>query len=134
LPRNCLVERRGSTAEKPGHALAREGIMAPESIHLFFVLGFGFAFAGLLASGYQLATSRPPGFHLLERGPKPSTFAAVPFLVFAAPFIIMRNTIRGRLIEGRSFQLVMMATVVAGLWSLMSGTVAVMAVEALLRT
>jgi hypothetical protein len=108
--------------------------MSVESAHLFFALAFGFSVAGLLASGYQLATSQAPGFHLLERGPKPSTFAAVPFLVFAAPFIIMRNTIRGRIIEGRSFQLVMMATVVAGLWSMMSGTVAVMAVEALLRT
>jgi hypothetical protein len=55
----------------------------------------------------------------------------VPFLVFAAPFIIMRNTIRGHQIEGRSFQLVMAATVVAGIWSLMSGTVAVMTFAAL---
>jgi hypothetical protein len=44
----------------------------------------------------------------------------------------MRNTIRGRQIEGRSFQLVMIATVVAGLWSMMCGTVAVMALEALI--
>jgi hypothetical protein len=107
--------------------------MAPESIQLLFALTIGFAFAGMLGSGYQLATSRPPSFHLLERGPRPSTFAAVPFLVFAAPFIIMRNTIRGRLIEGRSFQLVMIATVIAGLWSLMSGTVTIMAIEAFLR-
>ena len=106
--------------------------MSPESIQLLFALAIGFAFSGMLGTGYQLATSRAPGFHLLERGPRPSTFAAVPFLVFAAPFIIMRNTIRGRLIEGRSFQLVMIATVVAGLWSLMSGTVVVMALQALL--
>ena len=62
----------------------------------------------------------------------PKTFAAVPFLVFAAPFIIMRNTIRGCKIEGRSMQLVMIATVIAGLWSMMSGTVALMAFEAIL--
>ncbi|MDB5519305.1 MAG: hypothetical protein JWQ17_6063, partial [Tardiphaga sp.] len=42
------------------------------------------------------------------------TFAAVPFLVFAAPFIIMRNTLRGRRIERRRFEFVMMATVLAG--------------------
>jgi hypothetical protein len=106
--------------------------MSPESVHLLYSLALGFAFAGLLGTGYQLATSNPPSFHLLDRGPKPSTFAAVPFLVFAAPFIIMRNTIRGRQIEGRSFQLVMIATVVAGLWSMMCGTVAVMALEALI--
>ena len=40
---------------------------------------------------------------------------------------------RGRLIEGRSFQLVMIATVIAGLWSLMSGTVTMMALQAVLR-
>ena len=42
----------------------------------------------------------------------------------------MRNTIRGARIEGRSFGFAMLATVLAGLWSLMSGTVVVMALEA----
>ena len=107
--------------------------MPPQTIELLFALAIGFAFAGMLGSGYQLATSRAPGFHLLEQGPRPSTFAALPFLAFAAPFIIMRNSIRGRLIEGRSFQLVMIATIVAGLWSLMSGTVAIMALGAFLQ-
>jgi hypothetical protein len=62
-----------------------------------------------------------------------STFAAIPFLVFAAPFIIMRNTIRGRRIERRRFEFVMIATVIAGIWSLMSGTVVVMAFEQIAR-
>ncbi|MEA2904685.1 MAG: hypothetical protein QOG83_1783 [Alphaproteobacteria bacterium] len=107
--------------------------MSNDSLELFFALAFGFAVAGVLATGYQFATCRAPTFKLLERGPKPSTFAAVPFLVFAAPFIIMRNTIRGSRIEGRNFQLVMAATVVAGVWSLMSGTIAMMALAAMLR-
>jgi len=105
--------------------------MSPESIPSLLALAIGFAFAGMLATGYQLATSRPPSFRLLERGPRPSTLAAVPFLAFAAPFIIMRNTIRGRAIEGRNFQLVMASTIIAGLWSLMSGTLAIMALIAL---
>jgi hypothetical protein len=42
----------------------------------------------------------------------------------------MRNTIRGRMIEGRRFQFVMVATIIAGLWSLMSGTVVMMAFQA----
>ena len=107
--------------------------MSPESIHLFFSLAIGFAFAGFLATGYQLATSHPLSFRLLEDGARPSTFAALPFLIFAAPFLIMRNTIRGRQIEGRSFQLVMASTVIAGIWSLMSGTVAMMALAAIVR-
>jgi hypothetical protein len=110
-----------------------EGAMTPEAIHLLFLLAIGFAFAGALATGYQLATSRALSFRLLESGPKPSTFAAVPFLAFAAPFIIMRNTIRGRLIEGRSFQLVMISTVIASLWSLMSGTVTMMVLATMLH-
>ena len=40
----------------------------------------------------------------------PKAFAAVPFLVFAAPFIIMRNTLRGARIERRRFEFVMIAT------------------------
>jgi hypothetical protein len=99
--------------------------MSPEQVQSFFALAIGFALAGMLATGYQVVTLRPASFRLLERGPAPSTFAAVPFLAFAAPFIIMRNTIRGRQIEGRRFELMMLATVVAGFWSLMSGTIVV---------
>ena len=104
--------------------------MSPESVHLIFALAIGFAFAGMLATGYQLFTSRALSFRVLESGPKPATFMAVPILAFAAPFLIMRNIIRGQSIEGRSFQLVMAATVVAGLWSLMSGSVTIMAIAA----
>ena len=39
----------------------------------------------------------------------------------------MRNVIRGRRIERRRFEFVMMATILAGFWSLMSGTVVVTA-------
>ena len=60
----------------------------------------------------------------------PKTFAAVPFLVFAAPFIIMRNTLRGARIERRRFEFVMMATVIAGFWSMMSGTFFLMTLRA----
>jgi hypothetical protein len=105
--------------------------MSAEQIEYFFSLAMGFAIAGLIATGYQLITSRPASFRLLQRGPRPSTFAAVALLVFAAPFIIMRNTIRGRRIEGRGFSMVMVATIIAGCWSLMSGTVVVMALTSL---
>jgi hypothetical protein len=105
--------------------------ISPESAQSFLALLIGFAIAGLISTGYQLVTERPASFRLLEQGPHPSTFAAIPFLVFAAPFIIMRNTIRGRRIERRRFELVMVATVVAGIWSLMSGTVVEMAIDAI---
>ena len=102
-----------------------------ETEQCFFALAIGFAFAGMLATGYQAATSRPASFRMLERGPHPTTFAAVPFLVFAAPFIIMRNILLAQELEGWRFWVVMWATVIAGLWSLMSGTMAIAALSAL---
>jgi hypothetical protein len=44
-----------------------------------------------------------------------------------------RNSVRARRIERRRGQMVMAATVIAGLWSLMSATVVVMAFEAFIR-
>ena len=107
--------------------------MSPDALNSFFSLCIGFAVAGALASGYQAFVQRPAGFGLLQQGVAPMTFAAVPFLVFAAPFIIMRNTLRGRRFEGRNFQLVMAATIVAGIWRMMSGAVALTAVAAMLQ-
>src|SRR5262249_37712491 len=104
--------------------------MSPDSVHQVFALAIGFALAGALASGYQAFVNRPAGFGLLSGGAGARAFAAVPFLVFAAPFIIMRNTVRGRQDEGRPFQFVMIATVISGFWSLMSGTFFVMLLQA----
>jgi hypothetical protein len=105
----------------------------PEVIESFFAIGFGFAVAGLCSSGYRLYRLRFPSFRLLEVGPVPTRFAAVPLLIFSAPFLIMRNTLRGRRFEGRRASFVMIATIVAALWSLMSGTVVMMALQALIN-
>ena len=51
-------------------------------------------------------------------------------IVIGRDCVIGHNVIRGRRIEGRQFQFVMMATIIAGFWSLMSGTVVVMAFNA----
>ena len=45
----------------------------------------------------------------------------MPLVVFSAPFIILRNTIRGRRLERRPIVFVMLATMIACVWSLMSG-------------
>src|SRR5277367_2901641 len=82
--------------------------MSPDALNSLFSLFIGFALAGALTSGFQAIVQRPAGFGLLQDGVAPSTFAAVPFLVFAAPFIIMRNTLRGSRIERRRFEFVMM--------------------------
>src|SRR5450432_1029516 len=104
--------------------------MSPDTLNALFSLCIGFAFAGVLASGYQALARRPAGFGLLQEGITPQRFAAVPFLVFAAPFIIMRNTLRGARIERRRFEFVVMATVISGFWSLMSGTFFLMTLRA----
>jgi O-antigen/teichoic acid export membrane protein len=104
--------------------------MSPEAVNSFFSLCIGFALAGAFASGYQAFARRPAGFGLLNEGVAPKAFAAVPFLVFAAPFIIMRNTLRGARIEHRRMEFVMMATILAGIWSLMSGTFFLMTLRA----
>jgi hypothetical protein len=50
--------------------------------------------------------------------------------VVSAPFLIMRNTILGRRHEGRRFAFVFLATLIAGFWSMMSGLVMVMTMQA----
>ena len=96
--------------------------MSTDTLNSFFALAIGFSLAGALVSGYQVLVRRPPGFSLLSKGPTTRTFAAVPFLAFAAPFIIMRNTVRVRRMEKTRVEAVMIATVIAGFWALMSGT------------
>jgi hypothetical protein len=92
-------------------------------------LAIGFAFAGMLSNGYQLVTEKPASFHLLESTERKEALAAVPFLIFAAPYVIMRNTLRGSRRDGGNFGFVAMATLVAGFWALMSGTVVVMLLQ-----
>ena len=104
--------------------------MSLDALNSLFSLCIGFALAGALSSGYQALVRRPAGFALLQEGVAPRTFAAVPFLVFAAPFVIMRNTLLGQRLERRRFEFVMLATVLAGFWSMMSGTFFLMTLRA----
>jgi O-antigen/teichoic acid export membrane protein len=117
-------------AKRGRRCVAEDFPMSADTLNSLISLCIGFAFAGALTSGYQAFLRRPAGFGLLQEGVAPRTFAAVPFLVFAAPFIIMRNTLRGPAVERRRFEFVMMATVLAGFWSLMSGTFFLMTLRA----
>jgi hypothetical protein len=72
----------------------------------------------------------PLSFRLLNGGVQVVTFLSIPVLTFGAPFVIMRNVLRGHRIESRRFEFVMLATVIAGFWSLLSGTVVVTAFTA----
>jgi hypothetical protein len=112
---------------------AAQPAISPQAIESLFSLAIGFAVAGSCANGYRLFGARFPSFRLLETGPATARFAAIPLLMFAAPFIITRNSVRGGRIERRRAQVVMAATAIAGLWSLMSGSVVVKAFEAFIR-
>ena len=101
--------------------------MSADHIEALFALGLGFAVAGLIATAYQLITQRPAGFYQLHQESRLAAAASVPMLLFAAPYIIMRNTLRAARDEGPSLLPVMAATAIAGSWSLMCGTVMVAA-------
>jgi len=106
--------------------------MTPEAVQMLFALAFGFTVAGMSSTGYRLVTDRLSSFNQLSNGPAAATFAVVPLLEVAAPFLIMRNTILGQRQEGRRFEFVFLATLIAGFWSLMSGLVLVTTLQALL--
>ncbi len=97
-------------------------ILQPAAIEALQSLFLGFAFAGLLASAFELFTARRADFKLLQAGGLVAV-ASVPVVVFSAPFLILRNTVRGWQNNGRPFSFLMLAGLTAGIWSLASGRV-----------
>ena len=94
----------------------------PSVVEALQSLLLGFAFAGLLASAFELFTERRADFKLLQAGGL-AAVASVPVVIFSAPFLILRNTVRGRQGNGRPFSFLMFAGLSAGVWSLVSGRV-----------
>ena len=107
--------------------------MAVEHIQSLLALAIGFAVAGLVASGYQLCTTRALSFRLLTESARSVALATVPLLVFAAPFLILRNTLRASRLEGGHAGFVALATMIAGGWSLMSGTAVAVAFRGIIH-
>lgn len=103
-------------------------VVSQEALQSFYALAFGFSLAGMLCSGYQVFAERPASFHLLN-ATRVRALSAIPFLMFAAPFIIVRNTVRGRIHEDRNVMFVALATIIAGCWSLFAGTAAIEALR-----
>jgi hypothetical protein len=80
----------------------------------------GFVAAGVLGSLYQLITREPPRFSFAGEN-LPRFLAGLFLCVFAGPFIIMRNAIRGRRIEKRPLGWLVASSTIAGMWSMCSG-------------
>lgn len=96
--------------------------LTPATLESLLALALGFAVAGLLVSTFELLTERKASFGLLQSGGLVA-IASVPLVVFTAPFLILRNTVRGRQIEGRPIHFVVFAAMIAATWSLISGFV-----------
>lgn len=94
----------------------------PAAIEALQSLLLGFAFAGLLASAFELFTERRADFKLLRAGGL-AAVASVPVVIFSAPFLILRNTMRGRQSDGRPLSFLLLAGLIAGIWSFISGRV-----------
>lgn len=84
----------------------------------------GFVAAGFLGSLYQLLTDQPPRFSV-----EASTFIrglSTTFIcIFAGPFIIMRQAIRGRVLEDRPIGWLAASAAIAAGWSLCSGIIVI---------
>jgi hypothetical protein len=80
-------------------------------IYVYLVL-IGLVAGGITVSGYRLVTNHQPSFHA-----RPETaigaFGQVLVLVFGGPLVLMRNAIRGRLIERRPMGFLVATTVIA---------------------
>lgn len=93
-----------------------------ELIVALLIIMTGFVSSGVLGSFYQVLSDKPIGFAVNYQSIIGSV-TGVFLCVFAGPFIIMRNTIRGRRIEGRAFGWVVAASALATLWSFFTGIV-----------
>ena len=111
--------RQGPTVASVGASAVSIEPAALEALQSLFI---GFAFAGLLASAFELFTAQRADFRLLQSGGL-FAVASVPVVVFSAPFLIVRNTVRGRRIEGRPFIFVMLASMIASVWSMACGRI-----------
>lgn len=84
----------------------------------------GFVAAGFIGSLYQLLTDQPPRFSV-EADTLITGISSTFVCIFAGPFIIMRQAIRGRLIEDRPLGWLAASAVIAASWSLCSGIIVI---------
>lgn len=96
--------------------------MAFELILAGFAIATGFVSSGILSSFYQLVTAEPARFDM-SSDRLMAGVAHIILLMFAGPAILMRNAVRGRLIERRPVGWLAASSVIAMAWSLCSGVV-----------
>jgi len=91
-----------------------------EVLFYTYVTAIGFCVAGLCASAWQLVTGLPMKFGLQAKHSIP-TILGVFARVIAGPVIMMRNAIRGALVEGRAPFWLALSTFISTIWSFFTG-------------
>ena len=98
-----------------------------------YAVAAGFVAAGFIGSLYELITDQPPRF-VLNAETLLSGIGTIFICVFAGPFIIMRQAIRGRILERRPLGWLAASAAIAAGWSLCSGIVVIQFAMALNNT
>ncbi len=88
-----------------------------------YSLAIGFTVAGTFAASFAMLTGEPLKFEMAGRQPNHILLIGMVCRVVAGPFIILRNTLRAVFIAKREPYWVMMAIVIASLWSFCQGVV-----------
>src|SRR5437868_1239844 len=91
-----------------------------QALLILYALAAGFVFAGFASSFYQLVTNEPPRFRF-EWATTKQSLVSIFLCIFCGPFIIMRQAIRGRIIERRPIGWLFAGAAIAAGWSLCTG-------------
>lgn len=91
-------------------------------IFYIYVTAIGFCAAGLCTSSWQLVTGRPLKFSLQIEQTLPAIFGVFARVV-AGPIIVMRNAVRGAIIEKRAPFWLALSTFISTVWSFFTGIV-----------
>lgn len=93
----------------------------PENVLIYlYAATVGLVAGGIVVSGYRLATSCQPSFQTRPES-LGGALAQVLVITFGGPLVLMRNAIRGRLIERRPLPFLAASAVIASLWCFFSG-------------
>jgi hypothetical protein len=115
-----LATRRHRRAGTPAWNRFAGGNMSATALLYLHAALVGLVAGGIMVSGYRLVTSRQPSFQT-----RPRTLSGIALqivvLTFGGPLVLMRNAIRGRLIEGRPLPFLAASAVIASLWCFFSG-------------
>jgi hypothetical protein len=86
----------------------------------FYITAVGLTCGGLVASGYELATKRRASFRI-EDDTVLRRLAYTPVIVLGGPTILMRNAVRGRILERRPLPFLFASLLIATFWSFTAG-------------